>query len=260
MNRYMLVVRLGVALLLILALGDRTPTYYSLLRVTTAFAAVEAMWLAILQRRPPWVLAFGFVTVLWNPVWPLRMPEQAWQVLDLTAAALFTLSVVLLHSGQLLAKGAWRPSRSLVFGVAFAGAIVTGLAYLVTSHLRVIRQPQVLQRASKPDPLLTAFFDDGSTVKQKAQTSFFESLTAVEQKALRQARQRHDLETNYETLIQVRGGRIARTDYLGLSPIVRDLLEIRLQKALLTGDPVAQQALRDIESWKKALLASSPGK
>lgn len=63
------------------------------------------------------------------------------------------------------------------------------------------------------------------------------------------------LDRDYRALIPIINGRVRKIDYLALSEIRRDLLEIRLRRAADAGDAVAVQALKDTAEWREEVSA-----
>lgn len=65
--------------------------YYTLLRLIVTIAGVFFAWSEFQthQRLTVWVLLFGFLALLFNPVIPVHLNREMWFVLDLGAAAIF---------------------------------------------------------------------------------------------------------------------------------------------------------------------------
>jgi hypothetical protein len=102
MHRAFLIFRLGCAALLLLALANWQYAFYSLLRVCTTLAAFEVCWLAYGQKRPSWLIPFGAIVILWNPLAPIHLPRVTWSVLDVAAAILFVVSVSKVRNAPLV--------------------------------------------------------------------------------------------------------------------------------------------------------------
>ena len=65
--------------------------YYTLLRLIVTIAGVFFSWTEFQkhQRLTVWVLLFGFLALLFNPVYPVHLNREVWFVLDLGATAIF---------------------------------------------------------------------------------------------------------------------------------------------------------------------------
>ncbi|WP_416796229.1 DUF6804 family protein [Ciceribacter azotifigens] len=77
--------------------------YYTLLRLVVTVAGVFLAWSEFQthQRLTVWVLLFGFLALLFNPVIPVHLDREVWFVLDLGAAAIFIARwLVGLRSGR----------------------------------------------------------------------------------------------------------------------------------------------------------------
>ena len=74
------------AILLLVALGDWPYVYYQLLRFAVCGVSVYLAW----AWGKSWsVLLFGGVAVLFNPILPIHLPREIWQIIDLALSVLF---------------------------------------------------------------------------------------------------------------------------------------------------------------------------
>lgn len=116
MNGVFLWFRIGVGILLILALAEQSPAFYALLRVATTVAAAEVAWTAWRKHLQAWLLPFIAIAILWNPLREVRLPADTWKVLDVSAAVLFWLSIRYVADGRLLPTVRRVPYLALTFG------------------------------------------------------------------------------------------------------------------------------------------------
>ena len=63
--------------------------YYTLLRWVTFAAAVFVAYCAYAYAKPWGIWAFIFIAALFNPILPVHLSRQAWQIIDLAAATTF---------------------------------------------------------------------------------------------------------------------------------------------------------------------------
>ena len=84
------------AVLLLLAVGKWPYAYYQIMRWAVCAAAVFVAYKGWTFKRMWAVLVFGFVVVLFNPLVPIHMKRDSWQVFDLLAAAIFVVAAVVL--------------------------------------------------------------------------------------------------------------------------------------------------------------------
>lgn len=85
------------AAMLLAAMWKWPYDYYTVMRLAVCGAAVFVAYKAWTFKRVWGVWAFGFVTVLFNPLVPVHFERGTWQVIDLAAAAMFIAGVVVLR-------------------------------------------------------------------------------------------------------------------------------------------------------------------
>ena len=92
-----LVPALFASVMLLLAVAPLPYGYYQFLRwvicAVAVFVAVTAYsWK---QQWATWL--FGIIAILFNPIAPIYLTRAIWQPIDLTGAAMFILSIFLVH-------------------------------------------------------------------------------------------------------------------------------------------------------------------
>ena len=76
--------------LLLLALTDMPIGYYTLLRIVVSLAAGFLVVAELEANRMPWVIVFGLIGIIFNPLIPIYLQgKDNWIVIDLLAAVLF---------------------------------------------------------------------------------------------------------------------------------------------------------------------------
>ncbi|MDA0740583.1 MAG: hypothetical protein O2862_01570 [Bacteroidetes bacterium] len=76
--------------LLLLALVDLPIGYYTLLRIVVTIGAVAIVVTEFENGINFWVIAFGLITILFNPLIPIYLGDKsAWMPIDLITAILF---------------------------------------------------------------------------------------------------------------------------------------------------------------------------
>jgi len=93
------VVRLAVAGLLVWALARHPYSYYVLLRWVTCAVAVYSVIVAWPAERWGWVVAFGTVALLFNPLVPVHLDRSTWATIDVVVAALMIGSIPFVRGG-----------------------------------------------------------------------------------------------------------------------------------------------------------------
>jgi len=77
---------------LLLALPSHWPYFfYVLMRLTVCAIALYLAHNAFTGSRKMWVWLFGAIAVLFNPLIPIRMHRSDWSALDMIAASIFAL-------------------------------------------------------------------------------------------------------------------------------------------------------------------------
>lgn len=238
MNRWMLALRLAVAMSLVLALTATSPTYFSLLRVLTSLAALETAWLAFQQGRQPWVVTFSFIAVLWNPIYPIRMSREAWHVLDIAAAGLFAASTLTVRSVSLVSVSITASLRRFRLAILASGLLLVSTVYVETLLRDEPKLPHVPIKRTSASETPEARRD---RVLARLNVGVA-GVDSVEQSP----------QQSYKTLIAIHDGRIDQREYSQLPAFRQKLLEIRLREASRAGDRIAEQALRDIQQWAQS--------
>ena len=85
--KYLLLI---VAGLLFLALVDFPIGYYTFLRIVVTIGAIGAIISEIENGINFWVINFGIIAILFNPIIPIYLNDKsAWMPIDIIAAVLF---------------------------------------------------------------------------------------------------------------------------------------------------------------------------
>lgn len=77
------------AVMLLLAVGRWPYDYYRLLRWVVCAAAVYVAWWGWSTKRPWMAWVWAVIAVTFNPVFPIHLTRQIWQVLNVAGAILF---------------------------------------------------------------------------------------------------------------------------------------------------------------------------
>ena len=81
-------------LLLIAIFPIKEYSYYALLRWVVFFTAVYICYFSYQAERMNWIWLMGIVASVFNPIIPLHMSKEFWQVLDFVTAVIFIVFVV----------------------------------------------------------------------------------------------------------------------------------------------------------------------
>ncbi len=91
-NQLSTVVRVVAGAMLLLALGSWEYSYYQLLRIVVCGASIFLAWHLFDTKKVGWAWAFVVTAILFNPLAPIYLARETWQMIDFAAAALFFAS------------------------------------------------------------------------------------------------------------------------------------------------------------------------
>ena len=85
------------ALMLLVSLAPWPYGYYQLLRFVVCGAAGYVAFIAYNWKKIWAVWLFGFIAVLFNPLIPIHLSREIWQLIDVVCAALFAVIMFILQ-------------------------------------------------------------------------------------------------------------------------------------------------------------------
>ena len=92
---------ISCASLLLLALIDLPIGYYTFLRIVVTIGAIAGVITEFENGVNFWVLAFGLVAVLFNPIIPVYLGDKAiWMPIDIITAILFGIKSIMNQQQQ----------------------------------------------------------------------------------------------------------------------------------------------------------------
>jgi hypothetical protein len=90
------VVKLIAAVLLFAALGRDTNDYYIILRCIACGVCAYTAFQAAQIQKFGWLFVFGVFAIMLNPIAPLHLKRASWTFVDIAAAVLLLLSIVIM--------------------------------------------------------------------------------------------------------------------------------------------------------------------
>jgi len=84
--------RVAAGIMLLLALGSWQYGYYQILRVVVTACAAYLAWYMFDKKQSGWGAAFVIAAILFNPIYPIYLQKDTWQLIDVGAAILFFAS------------------------------------------------------------------------------------------------------------------------------------------------------------------------
>ena len=82
-------IRVVAGVMLLLALGSWEYSFYQFLRVVVCGASIFLAWHLFDTKQTGWAWVFVITAVLFNPIAPIHLARETWQIIDFIAAILF---------------------------------------------------------------------------------------------------------------------------------------------------------------------------
>jgi len=79
--------------LLLFAVLPLPYVYYQLLRIVVTLIAAVNAYKFYEDNQMAWVLVFGIIALIWNPIFPIYMDKSVWIILDFIGAGIFFFCV-----------------------------------------------------------------------------------------------------------------------------------------------------------------------
>jgi len=96
-----IIARVVVIIMLIIALGKMPYNYYKLLKFVVCGVSIYGAYLSSFSKKINklsliiawiWILSYGFIVILFNPIIPIHFHRNTWAILDIGVAIVFSLS------------------------------------------------------------------------------------------------------------------------------------------------------------------------
>lgn len=85
------------AAFLFVALFDGWPYgFFTLLRFVVFATTAYIAWMAYEHKKEKWIWIFGFLTVLFNPFFPIYLNRDVWMIIDFITGVFLIISAFLL--------------------------------------------------------------------------------------------------------------------------------------------------------------------
>lgn len=82
------------AIMLLVAVLPLPYTYYQILRVVITVIAVLAIIKEFKTGINPWIVAFGIIALIMNPLFPIHMDKSAWIPINIISAIVFGIKAL----------------------------------------------------------------------------------------------------------------------------------------------------------------------
>jgi len=89
---FSLIARVAAGGMLILALGSWQYGFYQILRLVVTVCAIYMSWYMFDKKQSGWGVVFIILAILFNPIYPIYLQKDTWQLIDIGAAIIFFAS------------------------------------------------------------------------------------------------------------------------------------------------------------------------
>lgn len=91
-NKVSLILRIICILLLFLALFSHPYSYYIVLRWVVSFSSLFVGYISSRVENHTWAWVYFIIAVLFNPILPIYLSRNTWQIFDVIVAIIFIYS------------------------------------------------------------------------------------------------------------------------------------------------------------------------
>lgn len=91
------ITRIIAAAILILGAFKMPYGYYKFVRISTFIIAGILLFLSYQKKNELWMVLFGILLVLFNPIYPMAFDKTIWAVIDILSAVLIIVSIKYLN-------------------------------------------------------------------------------------------------------------------------------------------------------------------
>ena|SRR3989344_8932510 len=85
--------RVGIVLMMLVALGDQPYSYYQFLRWVTTITSFYLAYYAHTNKNVTWTWIFIVVGIFFNPIVPFYLEKETWRFFNVTVAAIYFISL-----------------------------------------------------------------------------------------------------------------------------------------------------------------------
>jgi hypothetical protein len=91
------IVRIMSALILFIAIADLPYSYYRFVRIFTFAVCSYSFYKAYSIKNKIFSWIFGIIAFLFNPIYPLYLGKELWQIIDLLSGIIILVSIILFN-------------------------------------------------------------------------------------------------------------------------------------------------------------------
>ena len=97
-KKYSRVLKAIAMLMLIIAVNELPYDYYTILRWVVCGISSYLAYKYYESNKNTWTWIFGVIAVIFNPILPVHLKKETWQIIDIGVAILFFISMWIEHS------------------------------------------------------------------------------------------------------------------------------------------------------------------
>lgn len=89
------VLRAITTAMLFVALTKLPYEYFTILRLVTCFTSAYMIYVAVMTKKPAWIVVFGFFILLFIPIKMFSIKREVWTVVDVIVGLTMLASILL---------------------------------------------------------------------------------------------------------------------------------------------------------------------
>ena len=100
--------RIGVATLLLFALGKNPYSYYVLLRIIVFGLSIYCVYLLYNSKTKNWMFIYIILAFVFNPIIPVYLDRDIWAIIDVASAIIIIVSIFYFPSESQIIKNLFK--------------------------------------------------------------------------------------------------------------------------------------------------------
>ncbi len=87
------ITRYIASIILIIGVFRMPYGYYKFVRISTFIVAAVFLYLSYTKKNELWMVLFGILLILFNPIYPMTFDKSTWSILDVVSTAVLLMSI-----------------------------------------------------------------------------------------------------------------------------------------------------------------------
>lgn len=113
------IARIIAILFLIIAFTNQPYHYYKILRIIVFLVTIFGVHFAVKWRQNIWIIMLIFISVIYNPIFPIRLTRASWEIFNIIAMLILSYSIPTLHLTNIEDNPTYKysePAKTVVSG------------------------------------------------------------------------------------------------------------------------------------------------